>query len=93
MSANFNVMNFGSSEKLLRFVQEKSDDIEKAVVYCHDRIEITLPGRMPQVCPTANIGMILYFPTSGPIAITKGDAALVLNDGILNRMGIRIEIV
>jgi hypothetical protein len=86
-------MDFGSSENLLRYVQEKSDDWERAVIYCTDWVQMTFPnGAATGRLPTKNLGMVLY-TSDRPVLLTKTDAAVVLNDGILNRMKIRIEIL
>jgi hypothetical protein len=91
------VRDFGNSESLLRFVQEKSDDITKAVIHCTDLLRMTLPdGRVIGPISTKNIGMVLYMigdQGEQPVLVGKPDATVILNDGILNRMRIKIDVI
>jgi hypothetical protein len=52
---------------------------------------LTYCGR-PQAPPLPHFGMMLYFISGDRKMIFHDDVAIVLNDGILNRMGIRIEL-
>lgn len=85
------IWNAGGSEGLLRFFQEKSDDIE--CVYVGNGQPFNM------VDPTTGVsdpvdGYMLVLLCNGEYfcVATKGDAELILNDGILTRMKIRIEL-
>jgi hypothetical protein len=80
---------FGSTQALVKEIQERSDDIEKAV--------LIPPGyvltyrHQPQSSPLDRWGLMLYFTTDRKMIFGE-DVEAVLNDGILNRMKIRIEL-
>lgn len=83
--------NFGTPEALLKVIQERSDDIEKAVI-CPPGFGLTFQGR-PTTAPMPFFVMVFYF-MSGERKLVHQDAAeMVLNDGILSRMKIKIEFV
>ena len=80
--------NFGSSDKLLAYIKEKSDDLE--------RVEILPPGagiryKGQLVGTTQEFQMMLCLIGDQRKVIGQRDAELLLNDGILSRMNIRIE--
>jgi hypothetical protein len=81
--------DFGSSENLLVFIKEKSEDIEKAVIPQFLGLTIKKAGT-----PIGNyeVGMILHMIDGTRKLLTPEDAEIVLNDGILARMKIRIEL-
>ena len=85
----FEEQNFGSSEAVLQFIREKSEDIEKAVIPVGARVFIRGRGVEPTMMVT---GMILYMLNGHLKVLNPADAELVLNDGILNRMHVRIEL-
>lgn len=82
------IRDFGSSEALLAHIKEKSDDIEKAVIPTSP-VQITTPGEPDRFM---RVGMLLHLVGRQPALISREDAEVVLNDGILNRMRIKIEI-
>jgi hypothetical protein len=82
------VTNFGSSEKLLAFIKERSDDIEKVV--------ILPPGTWVMegarhVETLQEFQMMLCLVNNQRKVIGQTDAELLLNDGLLTRMNIHIE--
>ncbi|MDB5344243.1 MAG: hypothetical protein JWP89_2620 [Schlesneria sp.] len=81
--------DFGGSEQLLAFIKERSDDIEKVVIPQMANLAITRSG-IP-VAETDKVGMIIHM-ISHRFLIVPSDAELLLNDGILNRMNIKIEL-
>lgn len=80
--------HFGDSASVLRYVQERSEDIEKAVIPQFPTLDITHAGRSEMVVP---VGIVLHLVSGAMEMLTPVDALLVLNDGILNRMKIPIE--
>ena len=77
--------NTGNTEALVRLIQEQSDDIEKVVIPQYPFV--VLEGEQVEA------GLIIHL-VSGRLRIipNKTDAEAVLNDGILNRMKIHIEL-
>jgi hypothetical protein len=88
MGAEFESRNFGSSEALLRFVQERSEDIDRVEIYGPGAV-LTTGGERPY--RIANFIMLLHFMSGEKKMISRDDAEILLNDGILNRMRIKIE--
>jgi hypothetical protein len=80
--------DFGSSEAVLKHIQERSDDIERAVIPQGD-VSITNPNTSTR---RMNPGMVIYMIGGKKALLAREDAELVLNDGILHRMRIKIEI-
>ncbi len=80
--------NAGGTKGLLNYIRERSDDIEKAVIPQHLSVVFQPSGERVEA------GLVLHL-MSGEVLIVnqKGDAETVLNDGILNRMKIRIELL
>lgn len=80
--------NAGGTEGLLKYIRERADDIEKAVIPQH--LAIVFQPSQEQV----QAGLVLHL-VSGEVLIVreKEDAEAVLNDGILNRLKIRIELL
>jgi hypothetical protein len=79
--------DFGSVENVLRFIQERSDDIERVVIPQAASLQDSQTGK---VIP--NVGLIIWWVDRKKSFIFHEAAELVLNDGILNRMQIRIEL-
>lgn len=79
--------NAGSTSELVKHIQEQSDDIEKVVIPQHPYIVMQPTGEQVEA------GLVIHL-ISGRLKIipNKEDAEAVLNDGILNRMKIRIEL-
>ena len=81
--------DFGSTEALLKEIQERSDDIEKAVILPPGFV-FTYLGQAKSL-PLKQFGLVLHFANERKV-IFGDDVAVVLNDGILNRMRIQIEL-
>jgi len=80
--------NAGGTEGLLKYIQERTDDIEKAVIPQHLTI-VFQPGN-----EQVQAAMVLHLISGETLIVRdKEDAEAVLNDGILNRMKIRIELL
>lgn len=82
------VTNFGSSEALLAHIKSRADDLQRAVIPTAP-VQLTYMGVPQAVLP---VGMILFSLEDRREMITVPDAELLLNDGILNRMRVKIEI-
>lgn len=81
--------DFGNSENLLKFFKDRADDIESVSITPGPTVTITHMGQ-----PYGNIsgvGMIVNM-TDKRRLIKREDAELLLNDGLLNRLRIRIEL-
>ena len=86
---NLEQQDFGSSEEALRYIQEKSEDIEKAVIPQMPSVVLSGPdARSTEV----EAGLILHMINGHKKIVHPFDAELVLNDDILNRMRIKIEL-
>ena len=81
--------DFGDSDGVLAYIKERSDDIEKAVI--PQMRSIDLVGK-DGVVANIEAGLILHLCDGHKQFVTPVDAEIVLNDGILNRMRIRIEL-
>ena len=79
--------NTGGTPELVRYIQERSDDIEKVVIPQHPCIAFPATGEQVEA------GLVIHL-IGGDLKIipNKQDAEAVLNDGILQRMRIRIEL-
>lgn len=84
--------NFGSIEEVLRYIQERSDDIEKVQIPQMPTVSITHPKNPHHEIRLA-AGMIVRMVSGSFEVLSKDQAELVLNDGILTRMKIKIELM
>jgi hypothetical protein len=84
------INNLGTTEALVKYVQERSDDIEKAVLFPPG---MTLAQNGVRVMgPFDQFALVFHLTNGRSQAIFGGDVEAVLNDGILYRMRIRIEL-
>jgi hypothetical protein len=83
-------LQFSSMDELLRYVQERSDDIERVQIPRSPTVDLSHPPD-PAVVHRVEAGMILRFVASNFEVLSVEQAEAVLNDGILNRAKIRIE--
>jgi len=84
-------VNFGSSEKLLTYVKERSDDIERVVIPLSPKWLGDKLGN--PIAPLPSFGMALHMIDGSKKVLTREDAEILLNDGLLNRLRIRIELI
>jgi hypothetical protein len=87
-------LDFETPEQMLRYFQEISDDLERAVIPQMPTVRLTRLGPNGEVLASVPkaVGMILH-RASETIFLTREYAEKVLNDGILNRMRIPISLV
>jgi hypothetical protein len=84
--------DFGTPEAVLRYIQERSDDIEKVVIPQTPTILIHDPKDPSGEISEVAAGLVIHL-VSGQLKIIHPETApLILNDGILHRMRIRIEL-
>lgn len=81
---------FANSAELLRFLQERAEDIERVEIPLFHPVTITDGHQKRHV---ANVGMLLHMINGDRPYIHIQDAELLLNDGILNRMKIKISLL
>jgi hypothetical protein len=83
--------DFGDSQNVLRYIQEKSDDIQEVEIPLYPFGHLTQDG-VPTGEVLHDVGLIVHCVKGNKLFIHKNDAELVLNDGILNRMKIPIKL-
>lgn len=77
--------DYGSVEGAMAAIKSQADDIDRfAIPGWH---EIQVSGKK-----LADVGAIIYFCSGDKIAIHRETAELILNDGILNRLNVKIEL-
>ena len=81
--------DFGGAEALVRYVQERSGELERVVIPTSPSV---LHHRGEPVANMSTAGMLLCYAGGGRELLSKADAEALLNDGVLNRMRIRIEL-
>jgi hypothetical protein len=88
MTEDRDSINFGSSDKLLAFIKERSDDIEKVVILPPGTLVMDAGKHVETL---QEFQMMLFLVNNRRTVIGQQDTELLLNDGILNRMKISIE--
>jgi hypothetical protein len=81
--------HFPSSEALLNHIKERSDDIEKVVIFGPGTC-FTAPDESRTLCFTQS-GMIFHFVGGKRQIIGPDDAEILLKDGLLTRMRVKTE--
>lgn len=84
--------DFGSTENVLRHIKERADDLLEAVIPLTPAVRIEPEETYPGLA-MRNVGLILRYLDGSQSLIHKDAAELVLNDGILNRMKVKIRLV
>lgn len=84
------VHDFGDSDAVLSYIRERSEDLQRVVIPQSPYLTLT-KGGVPQ--RNVVVGMVLHFISGDRQFITPTDAQVILNDGILNRMKVRIELM
>ena len=83
------VEDFGNSENLLKFFKDRADDIESVSITPGPIVTIKHMGQ--SYGNVSGVGMIVNM-TDKRRLIKREDAELLLNDGLLNRLRIKIEL-
>ena len=89
MAEDIRVHDFGESQRVLAFIQERSKELQHVVIpqlpsltLTHDSVHYT----------NVEVGMVLEFIGGDREFLTPRDAEIVLNDGILNRLTIEVRL-
>ena len=78
---------FATREEILAYLREHCDDIDSVVIPVQPGIDIAGPdGQRRRVM---NVGAILKTCGGGRKAIHREDAAMLINDGVLQRLKIK----
>lgn len=87
----FEEWHFGSTDEVLDYIRERSDEIERVVIPQHPVVTLYDPqnGEDRQ---SIEAGMIIHLTTGNYQVLTPSEAETVLNSGILHRRRIRIEL-
>lgn len=86
MAESEGVQHFGSNEELVKYLKARCDDIEKAVIIAPGLVQAD--GRVGHL---DDFQMVLHMVNGGGLRIGRNAAEMLLNDGLLNRLNIRIE--
>lgn len=89
--SNVEHVHFDSDEDALRFLKARADDILQVAIPISGPLEVRHQGKI--IGPIHGIGMIVFM-VSGDIHLFRPPRAeLILNDGFLNRMRIKIALL
>lgn len=89
--SNVEHVHFDSDEDALRFLKSKADDILQVGIPISGPLEVRHQGKT--IGPIHGIGMIVFM-VSGDIHLFRPSRAeVILNDGFLTRMRIRIALL
>src|SRR5271155_201365 len=89
--SNIEHFHFESDEDALRFLKERADDIANVGIPVGGPVAVLHKGKT--LGPFHGIGMIVFM-VNGDIHLLKPSRAeLILNDGFLTRMRIRISLL
>jgi hypothetical protein len=83
------IIRLGGSDEVLRFIQERSDDIDKAVIL---RGQIVTFRDKEGVETRYEAGLVLFLCDESTYLVHPQDTVKVLEDGIFERMRIKTEI-
>lgn len=79
---------FSSSEELLAYLRENVDDIERVVIPVQEAVQVVGPdGRRHSV--VRGIGALIRLCSGRECCISRQDAAMLINDGVLQRLRIK----
>lgn len=89
MAEDIRVHDFGDSQRVLAFIQERSKELEHVVIPQLPSLTLTNDGVH---YTNVEVGMVLEFMGGDREFITPRDAEVVLNDGVLNRLKVEIRL-
>lgn len=87
MSEDTKVHDFGDSQGVLAYIQNRSQELEHVII--PQLPSLTLTNDSVHYT-NLEVGMVLELKGGGREFITPRDAEVVLNDGILGRMKVKI---
>lgn len=79
---------FESSDELLAYLREHTDDIEKVVIPIQPAVELR-DAAGNRVAARRAAGAWLQLCGGDSILLSREDAAMLINDGVLQRMNIK----
>ncbi len=89
MSEDTKVLDFGDGQRVLAYIQQRSKDLVYVVIPQLPCLTLTNDGVH---YTNVEVGMVLEFVGGGREFLTPGDAEVVLNDGLLNRLKLEIRL-
>ena len=79
---------FKTSEQLLQFLKEKLDDIDSVVIPVQESVQVRdAQGRPKHVAN--GVGALIRLCDGHSMMISRDDAAMLINDGVLQRLKIK----
>lgn len=88
---NIGKFHFESDEEALRFLKARADDIASVGIPVNGPVSILHRGQT--LGPFQGIGMIVFMVSGDIHLLRPSRAELILNDGFLNRMRIKISLL
>lgn len=79
---------FNTSEELLQYLREHSDDIEGVTIPVLEGVDF-VNQRDGQRIRRTNVGAIVEVVSGRSFVISREDAEMLINDGVLQRMRIK----
>lgn len=88
---NIERVSFHSDDEALRYLKDRADDIASVGIPVNGPVGVLHKGKM--LGPFPEVGMIVFM-VSGDIHLFRPPRAeVILNDGFLHRMRIRIQLL
>lgn len=83
-------IRFDSSEALLRYLREKSDDVDRLTIAVPEGIQFSAPNGDKLI--RRNAAAVLALCSGTQLVLHRDDLEKLLNDGLLNRMKIPVNV-
>jgi hypothetical protein len=77
---------FSSSDELLKFLREQVDDIDRVVIPVQEAVEVR---KQTETQVVSNVGAVVKLCSGNSFFLTREDAAMLINDGVLQRLKIK----
>lgn len=88
---NIGHFHFDSDEEALQFLKGRADDIAEVAIPVGGPVTVLHQGQ--SLGPFTSIGMIVFMVSGDIHLLHPSRAELILNDGFLHRMRIRIRLL
>jgi hypothetical protein len=89
--SNIGHFQFENDEEALRFLKERADDIASVAIPVGGPVAVLHEGKT--LGPFHGVGMIVFMVTGDIHLFRPSRAELILNDGFLTRMRIKISLL
>jgi hypothetical protein len=89
--SNIEHLQFSSDEEALQFLKDQADDIASIGIPVGGPVAVMHKGQM--LGPFHGIGMIVFMVNGNIHLFRPPRAERILNDGLLNRLRIRIQLM